>query len=146
MGDYYRKSEWGLNMDTKKDELTHRNARFLLLVNNKINSHTVAGFCHYRFDYDDEDDPSEVVVYVYELQINDTYKRQGLGKHLMNIVEAMAKQNDIPKVMLTVFRANQAALDFYQHGLSYTIDDNSPSKHTTNNVVVDYEILSKQVL
>jgi N-alpha-acetyltransferase 40 len=139
MDEYYRNSSWGLNLEDKRAEWTHANARFLVLLSGS----SMAGFCHYRFDYDDETDPTEVVLYVYELQIQEPFKRQGLGRKLMALLEQLARSMDIVKVMLTVFRANQGAMTFYQEILHYTIDDSSPSKH---GEFADYEILSKQVL
>jgi ribosomal protein S18 acetylase RimI-like enzyme len=147
MGDYYRNSSWGLNLEEKRTEWTHTNARFLVLLSKSSkqpdNDMVVVGFCHYRFDYNDETDPTEVVLYVYELQIQDQYKRQGLGRYLMTLLEQLARSMDITKVMLTVFRANHGAMRFYHDILHYSIDDSSPSKHKE---FADYEILSKQVL
>lgn len=138
MAEQYRKSSWGLNLEEKQAELSHAKARFLVLLDAE---EELAGFCHYRLDYDDEDAPADVVVYVYELQIRERYRRQGLGKKLMAIVEQMALKLELPKVMLTVFRINQAAIHFYQ-GLDYVVDESSPSQHGEK---ADYEILSKKI-
>jgi N-alpha-acetyltransferase 40 len=139
MAEYYRNSSWGLNLEDKRAEWTHANARFLVLLSGS----TMAGFCHYRFDYDDETDPTEVVLYVYELQIQEQWKRRGLGRNLMTLLEQLARSMDIVEVMLTVFRANQGAMKFYQEILHYKIDDSSPSNH---GEFADYEILSKHLL
>ncbi|CAB9514958.1 alpha-acetyltransferase 40 [Seminavis robusta] len=140
MGEYYRNSEWGLNLETKTTEFLHARARFLVLLS-KEDDDKLAGFCHYRLEYDDEDEPTAVVAYVYELQIVEQFRRKGLGKKLTAIVETLAHSMELPKVMLTVFRANQAAMNFYQ-GLQYGVDEDSPSQH---GQFADYEILSKQV-
>lgn len=160
MGEQYRNSSWGLDMDEKKMELSHDKARFLVLLDaeahQKVNSgkkeddgdastssvvKDMVGFCHYRFEYDDEDSPCEPVLYVYELQVSESHWRQGLGKRAMIHLEEMAKSMDIAKVMLTVFRSNAQAMDFYQC-MHYEVDEISPSKHGD---IVDYEILSKRV-
>lgn len=144
MGEQYRQSSWGLNMEEKQTELSHAKARFLVLLDSKAGkeNNDLAGFCHYRFDYDDEESPTEVVVYVYELQIRENYRRLGLGKRIMTIVEDLAKAAGLPKVMLTVFQSNQAALHFYQ-GIQYGIDETSPSQH---GVTADYEVLSRSTV
>ena len=162
MCDQYRNSSWGLDMEEKKTELSHTKARYLVLLDSEAHQkchdnikdkdeeegkpnnavQDMIGFCHYRFEYDDEDTPTEPVLYVYELQIRESHRRQGLGNRAMTILEDMAQSMEIPKVMLTVFRSNDKAMDFYQ-GMHYEVDAISPSKH---GQVVDYEILSKRVL
>ena len=152
MGEQYKNSSWGFDLEEKKAELRHIKARFLALLGinemNKISSEEdgkavqdLEGFCHYRFEYDDEDSPSEAVLYVYELQIRDKYRRQGLGRKIMELLEKMAKEYEIPKVMLTVFFANEQAMDFYKN-LHYSVDETSPSQFGEK---VDYEILSKKI-
>ena len=59
----------------------------------------------------------------------------------MVLMEAIASHMKMKKVMLTVFKANHSALDFYTY-LHYNIDESSPSKH---NEEADYEILSKSI-
>ena len=138
MGDMYRKSSWGLNMEEKKEEFQHDKARFLLLQSDDEN---LAGFVHFRFDYDDEEHPSAAVLYVFEIQIDQMYRRQGLGKKMMDIAETIALEAEMPKVMLTVFKSNKGAMDFYKQ-LEYSIDETSPSKY---NEPADYEILSRSI-
>jgi ribosomal protein S18 acetylase RimI-like enzyme len=139
MGDMYRNSSWSLNIEEKKSEMKHDSARFILVCGE--DGQDLAAFVHYRFEYDDEDHPTQVVLYVYEIQTNQSYRRKGLGKQLMDIVETIAEQAEMPKVVLTVFKANKGALDFYQK-LNYNIDESSPSKF---NEPADYEILSQKI-
>lgn len=54
-----------------------------------------------------------------------------------------ASPPDVQKIMLTVFRQNTSAMQFYRTKLHYTIDATSPSQY---NQVTDYEILSKSVV
>lgn len=137
MGEMYTESSWGLDKEDKFKELQHEHARFLLVEDPSAGK--LAGFVHFRFDYDDEEAPTESVLYVYEIQIDESYRRQGLGKKLMHISEEIASKAGVGKVMLTVFKKNNGAMEFYK-GLNYEIDESSPSKH---NEPADYEILSK---
>lgn len=134
MGDLYRNSSWGLNLDEKSEELKNENARFLLLLNH---TNGLSGFVHFRFDYDDDDNPTQPVLYVYEIQIDKLYRGYGLGKKLMNIVELVAATAEMDKVMLTVFTQNHGAMAFYKK-LNYAVDMISPS-------AADYEILSREI-
>mmetsp|Transcript_4153 Transcript_4153/g.11964 ORF Transcript_4153/g.11964 Transcript_4153/m.11964 type:complete len:210 (-) Transcript_4153:114-743(-) len=139
MGELYRESSWGLNKDEKAEELRHANARYLLVE--RSSDKKLASFVHYRFDYDDDENPSEAVVYVYEIQVDEEFQRRGLGKKLMHMIEEIASHAEIGKVMLTVFNANAGAVDFYKR-LEYSIDPSSPSNF---NEPADYEILSRSI-
>ena len=141
MGDMYRKSSWGLDMEAKRAEFEHRKARYLLVQreesegSNNVTDNLIA-FAHFRFEMDDDESPECVVLYVYEIQVAQSHRKQGLGKRLMNLLEQIAKAHEMDKVMLTVFKSNKSAMEFYKHKLGYVVDENSP-KHE------DYEILSK---
>jgi N-alpha-acetyltransferase 40 len=141
MAELYEASSWGLDMEEKAHELRHDKARFLLLVNNDTDDDgskkKLAAFVHFRFEYDDEDSPTCAVLYVYEIQIDGTYRRHGIGCRLMRIVEAIAAKEEMSKTVLTVFRTNQGAMRFYRK-LGYAIDDSNPSD-------ADYDILSRAV-
>jgi len=132
----------------KQNEFTHRTARFTILRKKKNNDNntlaattpSLAGYLHYRFCCDDDEDPSEVVLYVYELQIAE--RGQGLGKLLLQTAERIAVTAGLSRIMLTVSKRNTDAMAFYRH-MGLTIDATSPSQHGENNE--DYEILSKSV-
>ncbi|CAJ1914949.1 unnamed protein product [Cylindrotheca closterium] len=135
MGDLYRKSSWGLNMDEKTKELQHENARFLLLL---TNANELGGFVHFRFEYDDDETPSTGVLYLYEIQISAKFRSQGIGTKVMGLIERIAVDAELPRVMLTAFRQSRAA-KFYKD-LKYSIDETDPSNY---NQVVDYQIFSR---
>ncbi|KAL3945028.1 MAG: hypothetical protein SGBAC_000885 [Bacillariaceae sp.] len=137
MGDLYRKSSWGLNMDEKSKEFSHENARFLLLL---TNANELCGFVHFRFEYDDDEKPSRGVFYLYEIQISAKFRSQGIGTKVMGLIENIAIDVELPHVMLTVFRQSRAA-KFYED-LKYSIDETDPSNY---NEVVDYQILSRSL-
>jgi ribosomal protein S18 acetylase RimI-like enzyme len=143
MGELYEKSSWGLDTEKKSAELKHANARYLLVeTTSSEENQQLAGFVHFRFAYDDEDQPTGSVLYVYEIQIDEKFRRQGLGKKLMGISEQIAANAEVSKVLLTVFKSNQSAMEFYKR-LDYGIDVSSPSNH---NEPADYEILCKSVV
>lgn len=136
MGEMYRNSSWGLDMEEKSAELKHDKARFLFAIDN---DERLAGFVHFRFEYDDEERPTCGVLYIYEIQIETGYRRCGVGKRLMGIAERIAREQSMAKVVLTVFKQNQQAMAFYTKSLGYDVDESSPSKFGES---VDYEILS----
>jgi N-alpha-acetyltransferase 40 len=86
--------------------------------------------------------PTEGVVYVYEIQIDKKYQRLGLGKKIMDIIETITSLAGLGRIMLTVFKANECAVEFYRR-IDYSVDETSPSLH---NEPADYEILSKKLV
>lgn len=144
MGDMYRNSSWGLDVDAKRAEFEHRKARYLLVRRNKSNQgnsdvvdeEDLVAFVHFRFEMDDDERPECVVLYVYEIQVANSARKKGIGKRLMALLEQMAKAHEMDKILLTVFKRNKSAMDFYKRKLGYVVDETSPQHE-------DYEILSK---
>ena len=154
MGALYEASQWGLNLDEKRDELTHEGAQFLIVTidtnqdgTDGWNKDSLVAFTHFRFEVNDDDHPTEEVLYLWEIQVQDAYRRYGLGKRLMTIMEVIGMQMKMKKVMLTVFKNNQPALEFYRKKLKYGIDESSPTNYESgpDDEEADYEILSKCV-
>lgn len=79
----------------------------------------------------------------YELQVDERYRRRGLGGVLMGALEGMAAALPVDKVMLTVFRCNTAAIAFYRQR-SYLVDEISPSQtEEEDDEPAVYEIMSR---
>lgn len=172
MGDMYRKSEWGLNMQEKREEMVHDDARFLVVIlddrdddceendsnHNADNAPTAAngtnvnpqqqviGFAHFRYEPDEDSphNPLSPITYLYELQISQSHTSNGLGRQLMTLIELLSMQLHMTKVILTVFKCNKGAMRFYLNKLKgYGVDECSPSNFGEDDV--DYEILSKRI-
>jgi ribosomal protein S18 acetylase RimI-like enzyme len=75
------------------------------------------GFVYYRYDYEPE--KKSEVLYVYEIQLEPEVTGKGLGKHLMQILELMALRHKMHWILLTVFKDNKRALNFYLNHLKY---------------------------
>lgn len=115
----YENTDWGWKDDVKLTELTHKDARFLIVrdLNEKI-----VGFSHFRFDVEQ----NLPILYCYELQIHDDYQRQGLGRHMMNILSIFAFEFKLLKIVLTVFRNNLVGINFYMNSLLFKKDATCP--------------------
>jgi len=127
-------AEW--NDEEKKQELKEEDARYLVLHDKE--SKAPQGFVHFRFVYEE----TVEVLYVYEIQLEESIQRQGVGKFLMQACEVIAKQNRMAGVMLTCSKSNQAGMEFYLKKLKYSIDPISPS-YVNPSEEYDYEIVSK---
>lgn len=130
---YERCRGWGWNTKLKLHELRHPHARFLIVY--RASDHAFVGFMHYRFDR--EEHMHEPMVYIWDLQIETEFQRQGLGTRLLQYVEQLARQRERLLLQLTVFTENRSALRFYlRHG--FEIATHSPRGE-------DYVILSKRL-
>lgn len=52
-------------------------------------------------------------MYSYELQLEPEIRRKGLGRFMMSALESMAYQNQMMKIVLTVFKRNLSAIQFF---------------------------------
>ena len=86
-------------------------------------------------DHDDD------VFYCYEIQLEESVRRKGLGKFMMKVLELMMMKADLLKIMLTVFKHNDVASKFFKEVLKYDIDETCP--YDTVYEQFDYEILSR---
>ena len=78
----YEESEWGWNAKNKRDEMLDDHAWYLLA---EKPDGTLVAFSHFRFDMDYDDE----VLYVYEIQVDPTYQRKGLGRFMMQVLELL---------------------------------------------------------
>lgn len=132
----YENSSWGWNESEKREEMVEENARYLFAMDGEKN---IVGMSHFRFDLDEEVE----VLYCYEIQLLDSFRAKGLGKFMMQVLELMALKAKMKKVLLTVFKENGRASNFFQK-MKYTIDDTSPHYiDPLHPEDYDYEILSK---
>jgi len=150
MSDLYNACEWGWNRSAKEKELNHKTAYILLCRLASPNSENQssssmgapAGFLHFRFEkgYTEK----EAVVYCYELQIEEAYRRRGLGQHLMAVLEALAEKFKMNKVTLTCLKGNEAATTFYRDRCGFKVDAMSPDRADPSDIKC-YDILSKKI-
>ncbi|CAI7626741.1 unnamed protein product [Penicillium pancosmium] len=104
----------------------------------------ILGFLSFMVTYED----GKEVVYCYEIHLSRVARGRGLGGVLMNRMEGIGRLIGLEKAMLTVFKSNVAAREFYRKG-GYEVDENSPQPRTLRNGTVkewDYEILSKRLI
>ena len=127
---------WTWNDSAKRAELSDPDNRFIV-VREKESGSPVA-FASFRFVLEGDAE----ALYIFELQLSDAVQRRGLGKHLMIILELVARQQRMHKVVLTVLKANAAAVRFYEQ-MRYEVDEDSPSRCGDEDQ--PHEILSKVV-
>ncbi|KAF0697388.1 Aste57867_11940 [Aphanomyces stellatus] len=135
----YENSSWGFDLEKKRVELFEDAARYIVVERASSPGH-IEAFLHFRFLEDDGD----VVVYVYEIQVGAGMQRQGLGKRLMQVLELIGRKHKMKFILLTVFKTNVHAMQFYTKTMGFDIDETSPSANGDDTE--SYEILSKPLV
>ncbi|KAJ5156688.1 hypothetical protein N7492_009491 [Penicillium capsulatum] len=103
----------------------------------------VVGFLSFMVTYED----GKEVVYCYEIHLAPEARGRGLGGLLMSRMEEIGRVIGLEKAMLTVFRSNEKARQFYTRG-GYEVDEYSPQPRRLRNGTIkefDYLILSKRL-
>lgn len=132
----YEQSEWGWKSREKMDEMTEEKAWYLLA---RDQDEKPVAFSHFRFDLELDTE----VLYCYEIQLESHVQKKGLGKFMMTILELMANKYEMKSVMLTVFKHNNTAQEFFMKKLKYTVDEISPEQGIYDEEDYSYQILSK---
>ncbi|MCO5612707.1 hypothetical protein L7F22_066976 [Adiantum nelumboides] len=100
----------------------------------------IIAFAQYRFVMEGE----VPVLYVYEIQLEKIVQGKGLGKFLMQLLELIARKNNVMAIVLTIQKRNAGAMRFYTNKLSYKIASTSPSRvNPLEYADCTYEILCK---
>ncbi|XP_030369202.1 N-alpha-acetyltransferase 40 [Scaptodrosophila lebanonensis] len=131
---FYKQLKMGWQPKIKQAELNKNWARYLVAQN--AEKQPVA-YAMFRFDIDDGDS----VLYCYEMQVSAPCQRKGLGKFMMQTLEACARHFQMEKIMLTVLKNNENSITFF-NALGYIKDETSPDVLAQ----ADYQILSKSTL
>ncbi|CAB4379240.1 unnamed protein product [Rhizophagus irregularis] len=143
MENLYKGSNLGWNSKQKRQEMNDKDCKYLIASNNE----NPIGFAMFQFTWEEtmaDDDKEIEVIYCYEIQLAEEARRKGLGTFLMRTLEKIGKNWKMNKVMLTTFKKNKLAMDFYINRLGYQIDEISPSEVLLPKEAkdYDYEILS----
>ena len=104
-------------------------------------SNRIEGFMSFMLTYEDRIE----VIYCYEIHLEAWCRGKGMGKYLIERMEEVGRRAGVKKAMLTVFKANCAAMTFNRR-MGYEVDDYSPRPKKLRGGVVkewDYVILSK---
>ncbi|RAH51366.1 N-terminal L-serine N(alpha)-acetyltransferase NAT4 [Aspergillus brunneoviolaceus CBS 621.78] len=150
--DAYRASSIGWSPPKKRKEMQLPDIKYLVLrratpqsretrPENEQEDEEVLGFLSFMVTYEDGFE----VVYCYEVHLAASVQRQGLGAQLMRVFLRIGERLGMAKAMLTVFRANGAAIRFYER-LGFGVDESSPRPRRLRNGTVkdpDYRILSR---
>lgn len=137
----YATSSTGWSPTKKRREMRLPDLRYLLVKSSSGSRTALEAFLSFMLTYED----GHEVIYCYEIHLSPPHRGCGLGKHLMHIVEEMGITAGVEKAMLTVFVANEGAIQFYAR-LGYGEDEYSPRPRKLRGGKLkgaDYVILSR---
>lgn len=146
----YEQTPGGWNAKSKEEELFDNLSRFFI-IRQAANTNIIA-FTMWRFDQEDCDADDPVarkgkrkieIAYCYEIQVHSDFRQFGLGKYMMNRLEAIAHNTNMRKVMLTVFKSNTPARQFYDR-LGFKLEYSTPEDDLDE--LGEYVILGKATM
>jgi ribosomal protein S18 acetylase RimI-like enzyme len=140
----YEPSSFGWHPKRKLREMKEEEMRYMRVYSRDGQSRELLGFLSFMLTHDST--PLMPVLYIYEVHLTEALRGRGLGKHLLQAAEDVATKVGVEKIMLTCFKSNENAYNFYKH-FGYVVDECSPEDRKTRNKTVkaDYVIMSKRV-
>ncbi|KAK3288444.1 hypothetical protein CYMTET_4079 [Cymbomonas tetramitiformis] len=108
----YESSEYGWCKEDKIEELRDKSARFLV---GRTQDGTPVAFVNFRFTLQGEMQGTmegNPTLFIYDIQLSAEVQRKGLGKHLMQILELVARKHNMEHIILPVVQGNAIASDF----------------------------------
>jgi len=126
--------EFGWKENEKKTEMREDLAWYLIA---RTKEGTAVAFSHFRFDMDYDDE----VVYCYELQVEQAFRRKGLGRFMMKVLEMLTIKADMLKLMCTIFKHDKPMVEFFRKALKFEMDETSFID--TAQEQFEYEILCR---
>jgi len=126
--------EFGWKEKEKKTEMREDLAWYLIA---RTQEGTAVAFSHFRFDMDYDDE----VLYCYELQVEQAFRRKGLGRFMMKVLEMLTIKADMLKLMCTIFKKDKPMVEFFRTALKFEMDETSFVD--TVHEQFEYEILCR---
>lgn len=135
MEDKYEKSGYGWDDEDKMSELTDKEARFLVVrewpSEPGATKGEAIGFVHFRFTVQGEvidTMAGEPCLYIYDMHIEDHSQRKGLGKHLLMLLELIARREKMKLLSLPVQIGDNETSDWLTHiGRGWAVDESISS-------------------
>ncbi|GAB7358322.1 hypothetical protein MBLNU230_g2395t1 [Neophaeotheca triangularis] len=147
----YETSSLGWKPRAKTREMREPGMRYLIArtdpttttTTNTAPEPSIAAFASFLPTHDSA--PPTPVLYLYELHSRPEDRGRGLGRHLVEIVKAVARGTGVEGSMLTCFTGNEVARGFYRKA-GFGVDVTSPRERRVRGRVVrgEYEILGWQ--
>jgi len=127
-------AEFGWKEKEKREELWSDDAWYLVA---RTEAGDAVAFSHFRYDMDYDDE----VLYCYEIQVEMAYRRKGLGRFMLKVLEMLTLKADMLKLMATIFKKDKKEAAFFKDALKFEVDETSFVD--TVHEQFEYEILCR---
>eukprot|EP00092_Neocalanus_flemingeri_P018538 GFUD01020074.1.p1 GENE.GFUD01020074.1~~GFUD01020074.1.p1 ORF type:complete len:263 (+),score=75.53 GFUD01020074.1:139-927(+) len=111
-------ADFGWKEKEKKEEMREDLAWYLLA---RTKEGTPVAFSHFRYDMDYDDE----VLYCYEMQVEKAFRRKGLGRFMIKVLEMLMIKSDMLKLMCTIFKKDKPEVEFFKKALKFEQDETS---------------------
>jgi ribosomal protein S18 acetylase RimI-like enzyme len=164
MEDIYDQSGYGWDDDDKMRELEEDGARFLVVKETPVrdadaNADPTANadtdnvttgkpvaFVHFRFTVQGEVMDvmkGETSLYIWDIHVDESVQRKGVGKHLMLILELIARQQQMKMVSIPVQLHDETALSFVSNLRGFAPDADLKDLIGFDSDMEGFEVFSK---
>eukprot|EP01038_Epipyxis_sp_PR26KG_P009645 gene9645-12985_t len=122
MQEKYDASGYGWDNEDKLRELTEPGARFLLVREWPVDNQDVGdlvGFVHFRFTVQGEvidKMAGEPCLFVFDIHLEEHCQRKGLGKHLLTILELIARREKLSFLSIPIQLNDESSLKWISGG------------------------------
>jgi GNAT superfamily N-acetyltransferase len=110
MREVYDRS-WSWSEGAKQFELAESGANYLIAISDE----RPIGFIHFRF----EEQNNELVLFIYDVQLEPHCQRRGLGTYLVDACEFIAREKKASCVMAMLFKANVIGVNFFENHMKF---------------------------
>lgn len=113
MENVYENSGYGWDDEDKMRELTEQGARFLLVRSSEGGK--LVAFAHFRFTVQGEVMDimaGEPCLYLWDLQIEKSCQRRGLGRHMITVLELIARREKMSYLSLPIQNMDTRSMDW----------------------------------
>jgi N-alpha-acetyltransferase 40 len=149
MEDKYEASGYGWDDEDKMIELTEKGGRFLVVrewpVEGSSAKGDCVGFVHFRFTVQGEvmdKMAGEPGLFVYDIQLDEYSRRKGLGKHLLMILELIARREKMRMFSLPVQLGDHDTEAWLTHiGRGWAVDESMAALGFDADVEVRKDVL-----
>ena len=128
MEDVYETSGYGWDDEDKRDELLGDGTRFLLVRDTQEGSETngeLIGFVHFRFTVQGEVMEmmqGDTCIYLWDIHLEENFRRKGLGRHLLLVLELIAAREGIKYVSVPLQNTDEASQAWLMQSKGYVPD------------------------
>ncbi len=143
--DKYDAAGYGWDDEDKRMALSEEGARFLLIRDNKQDN-ALVGIVHFRFSVVGEfidQMVGDTCLLLWDIYLEPEVRRKKLGKHLLCILEVIARQEGIAQVSIPIMIDDQDTDEWIASMKGYSADANVKTLCNFDKDMEGFEIVSK---